>query len=146
MLIKNEEYGFTYVIPDDYKEIPKERYEDYNIDESTLGVFVKTVGGEPHTISLNRDADTPDEKTYEKLVKENASNMKELGMEIVERVERETERAKIDVLYSAFQGLRFATYFTVICGMTVACSSEITEKGDENDKAVAAVFESLSEI
>ncbi|MBR4770451.1 MAG: hypothetical protein IK090_05935 [Clostridia bacterium] len=146
MQIVNKELGFTYDVPDDFKEIPKEKYKEYNIEEGTLGVFVKLIDGVPFTISLNRDDDAPDEKTYKELVDENAFNMKRMGMTIIGRVERAGKRAKIDVLYSEFKGLRFVTYFTTICGIMVACSTEIKEKDDEFDKTVAALFESIKEI
>lgn len=146
MQIVNKELGFTYDVPDDYKEIPKEKYKEYNIEEGTLGVFVKMIDGVPFTISLNRDDDAPDEKTYKELVAENAANMKRMGMTIVEQIEQTGGRAKIDVLYSEFKGLRFVTYFTTVCGIMIACSVEIKKKGDKSDVIVSDLFNSIKEI
>lgn len=146
MLIKNSKYGFSFVVPDDYNEIPKEKYREYNIDSSTLHVFVKLKDGEPYTISLNRDDSAENEQEYLELVDCNAKNMETLGMKIDERAFKTDGRARVDTFYSSFRGLRFATRFTVIRGIMVACSVEIKEKGDEQDRILAALYDSIEEI
>ena len=146
MLIRNEEYGFSFVVPDDYREIPKEKYGEYNIDSSTLHVFVKVKDNEPYTISLNRDDSVENEQEYSELLYCNAKNMETIGMKIEERTFKTDGRARVDTFYSRFRGLRFATRFTVIRGIMVACSVEIKEKGDENDLILAALYDSIEEI
>ena len=147
MLIKNTKYGFSFVVPDDYTEIPRSEYKKYNVDPATLHVFVKPEGDAPRSISLNPDDTVESEKEYLELVDLNAKNMKEIGMKIDEHTFKTDGRARVDVLYSNFRGLRFATRFTVVGGkQMIACSIEIGEKDDEHDRTLAALFDSIKDI
>ena len=61
MKVINQEYNFSFEIPDGYKEFAKEDYPKYRFDSSTLNILVKSEGHIPHTISLNRDVEVKDE-------------------------------------------------------------------------------------
>ena len=75
MRIYNEDYKFSFVVPDDFKEISYDDYEKYNISPYTLHVFVRLVKKEVQVITLTRDDEVKDEKDYESLVNLNLQNM-----------------------------------------------------------------------
>ena len=147
MRIENTEYGFSFVVPDDYAEIPKEDYGKYDIDGDTLHVFVKYEDGTPRTISLSPDDVAENEEEYLELVALNEKNMKRLGLKIDERTFKTDGRARVDTLYSSFRGLRFVTRFTVVKNKRmIACSVEIGGKGDEFDLILSDLFDSIEDI
>ena len=79
MKVINEEYKFSIDVPVDYKEISKEDYEEYNIDESTLNVFIKMDGMIPKTISINRDSNFSNLEEYHNLINLNILNKDDNG-------------------------------------------------------------------
>ena len=82
MKVINEEYKFSFEIPDGYKEFAKEDYPKYRLDPSTLNILVKSEGPIPHTISLNRDVEGKDEDDYVSLVLLNIENMGKMGLTV----------------------------------------------------------------
>ena len=148
MLIHNQDYHFVFEIPDDYKEIPHEQYEEYNIASNTLHVFVKIrENGTPTSISINLDAEVMDLEDYLSLIDENIDNMIDMGMEIGEHssiVGKNNKR--IDRVYSAFKKLHFVTYFTVVGGSMIAASVEINEVSDEQERELKSLFLSIEEV
>ena len=146
MLIKNADYGFSLVVPDDYREMRKEDFRKFGADRNTLYVFLKQEDGESLPIVLTLDAPAQSEKEYLKIVDANAEGMKLVGMTIDERVAETDGRARVDAIYSSFRGLRFSTRFTAIRGLTVAATVEIGEKDDESDRILSAIFDSFEEI
>ena len=146
MLIVNEQFHFSFEIPDEYEEIPQSDYLMYHIDKaSTLHIFIKydTI---PHTISINRDDFVEDEKDYEALVLLNFQNMERMNMKIEQHIHYQTSTRRVDTIYSRFAGIRYVTYFTTVHNLMIACSVEIQEINDENDKTVNALFESIKDI
>ena len=147
MEVINKKYGFRFEIPDDFVEIQEEDYEKYNFDlDSTVGVFVKLENGIPVSISINRDAEARNEKEYLDLISLNLSNMETMEMIVDQHIHHVNKHGRVDTIYSSFRGLKFATYFTVIHKIMIACSIEVHEINDEHDKIVAALFESIAEI
>ena len=146
MLVINNEYRFSFEIPDEYREIEREDYEQYHVDPSTLHIFIKLVRDMPKTISLNRDDTVADEEDYLSLVKLNTDNMAKMDMHVFEQKTIPNERYRVDVVYSSFKTLKFVTYFTVVQNLMIACSTEITYPEDKSDKEVAALFESIKEF
>lgn len=146
MLITNQQYRFTFEIDDSYEEIPYSDYQKYLIDaNTTLHIFIK-YDTLPHTISINRDDFVKDEKDYQDLVLLNFQNMEKMGMKIEQHIHFQTSTRRVDTIYSFFHGIRYVTYFTVVSKLMIACSTEVKEINDENDKVVSALFESIREI
>lgn len=144
MKVINEEYKFSIDVPVDYKEISKEDYEEYNIDESTLNVFVKMDGMIPKTISINRDSNFSNLEEYHNLINLNILNMKNLGMNIEDESFIESLNGRrIDRIISSFRGLIFCTYFTSIRDMMIAASIELAE---DDEEALRHIFSSIEEI
>lgn len=145
MRIYNEDYKFSFVVPDDFKEISYDDYEKYNISPYTLHVFVRLVKKEVQVITLTRDDEVKDEKDYESLVNLNLQNMEKAGIEVNNHIHHLSGNRRIDIIYSEMNDLQFATYFTKIQTMLVACSIEIKEIGDERDQVLTEMFDSLIE-
>ena len=146
MKVLNKEFRFSFEIPDEYREISKSDYEKFNIDESTLHVFVKMEGNTPRTISINRDDTFADEDDYLALIQLNASNMEKMEMKITNRSYMTTERGRrIDKISSEFKGLKFCTYFTRIGNMLIAASVEVNADRDEHEAELYSVFASINE-
>ena len=146
MLVINQEYKFKFVIPDEYQEIGKDKYQEYGIDDSTLHVFVKMVNSLPHTISINRDDTVKDENDYLSLINLNTENMTLMGMKVGNTMTKYINNRRIDIVTSSYKGLKFVTYFTVIHKMMIASSVEIDEKDSEDEKTLAALFASIEEF
>lgn len=146
MLVINQEYKFKFIIPDEYQEIGKDKYQEYGIDDSTLHVFVKIVNSLPHTISINRDDTVEDENDYLSLINLNTENMTLMGMKVGNTMTKYINNRRIDIVTSSYKGLKFATYFTVIHKMMIASSVEIDEKDSEDEKTLAALFASIEEF
>ena len=147
MEIVNQEYKFSFIIPDEYHEIPKGDYLYYHIDSSTLHVFTKMDDlGIPQTISINRDEEANNEEEYLKLVDLNLENLAKIGMLVEEHIHHRNKRARIDIVYCSFRGLKFVTYFTTIHRIVIASSINIKEINDEDDNTLAALFESIVEL
>lgn len=146
MLVINQEYKFKFVIPDEYQEIGKDKYQEYGIDDSTLHVFVKMVNSLPHTISINRDDTVEDENDYLSLINLNTENMTLMGMKVGNTMTKYINNRRIDIVTSSYKGLKFVTYFTVIHKMMIASSVEIDEKDSEDEKTLAALFASIEEF
>lgn len=146
MLVINQEYKFKFVIPDEYQEIGKDKYQEYGIDDSTLHVFVKMVNSLPHTISINRDDTVEDENDYLSLINLNTENMTLMGMKVGNTMTKYINNRRIDIVASSYKGLKFVTYFTVIHKMMIASSVEIDEKDSEDEKTLAALFASIEEF
>ena len=145
MRIYNEDYKFSFVVPDDFKEISYDDYEKYNISPGTLHVFVRLVKKEVQVITLTRDDEVKDEKDYESLVNLNLQNLEKAGIEVNNHIHHLSGNRRIDIIYSEMNDLQFATYFTKIQTMLVACSIEIKEIGDERDQVLTEMFDSLIE-
>lgn len=147
MKVINEEYKFSFEIPDGYEEICRDDYRKYHIDEmSTLNIFINYQDSIPRTISLNRDDEAKDEKEYLDLVHLNIQNMEDMDMHVVHHLHQTLNNRRVDIIYSNFKRLTYVTYFTVIRKMMVACSIEIEEINDENDQILEKMFESIEEI
>ena len=147
MKVINNEYNFSFEIPDGFEEIAREDYSKYHInDGSTLNIFIKFDGDKPHTISLNRDEEANDEKEYMDLVLLNLQNMEKIGLHVTEHLHQTMNNRRVDIVYSHFKRIKYVTYFTVIRKMMVACSAEIQEINDENDQILEKMFESIEEI
>ena len=146
MLVINQEYRFSFEVPDEYDEIAREDYEKYHINPGTLHVFIKLVRDMPKTISINRDDTVADEEDYLSLVKLNTENMAKMDMHIFEQKTIPNERYRVDVIYSTFKTLKFVTYFTVIHNLMIACSAEVSHPDDKSDKELAKMFASIKEF
>ena len=146
MKVINEEYKFSFEIPDGYKEFAKEDYPKYRFDPSTLNILVKSEGPIPHTISLNRDVEVKDEDDYVSLVLLNIENMGKMGLAVTSHLHHISNNRRIDIIYSHIKLIRYVTYMTTIRNMTVACSTEIKEINDENDRIIEKMFDSIKEI
>ena len=146
MKVINEEYKFSFEIPDGYKEFAKEDYPKYRFDPSTLNILVKSEGVIPHTISLNRDVEAKDEDDYVSLVLLNIENMGKMGLIVTSHLHHISNNRRIDIIYSHIKLIRYVTYMTTIRNMTVACSTEIKEINDENDQIIEKMFDSIKEI
>ncbi|MBR5997355.1 MAG: hypothetical protein IK028_04985 [Bacilli bacterium] len=143
MWIYNHELKFGFEIPDDFEEIEKKDYKKYHIHEGTLNIFIKFDGVIPHTISINRDDKAESEEEYNKLVWLNIENMEKIGMRVTQHLHHYKDGRRVDIIYSHFKKLKYVTYFTTINGTMIACSIEIKEINDAEDKIVAALFESI---
>ena len=146
MKVINEEYNFSFEIPDGYKEFAKEDYPKYRFDPSTLNILVKSEGVIPHTISLNRDVEAKDEDDYVSLVLLNIENMGKMGLIVTSHLHHISNNRRIDIIYSHIKLIKYVTYMTTIRNMTVACSTEIKEINDENDQIIEKMFDSIKEI
>ena len=146
MEVINTEYGFTFEVPDEYREIERKDYPRFHIDPTTLHIFVKFEGDTPHTISINRDDNFEDEADYLSLIELNIHNMEKMEMKVKDRMDYKGPLGRVDVVYSEFKGLKFVTYFTGIHKMMIASSMEIDRPGDPNEKELHALFSSLKEI
>ena len=148
MEVVNKRYGFKYEVRDDFEQIPEEEYLSYNIDKNTtIGVFVKLEkNGTLTSISINRDADVEDEYDYLSLISLNMKNMEEIGMKIIKYSHHNNERARVDIIHSAFKGLEFVTYFTRVRHIMLACSVEASQIKDDEDNIIAEIFDSFEEI
>ena len=144
MTIINFDLNFTFEIPDDYEEITKKAYKEYNLDASTLHVFIRASEDKPfNSISINRDADVKDEKEYEEIVDLNIDNMTKIGFENFSLVTYKSKNGRVDILYSSFKRIKYVTYFTCVNGTVIASSAEIKEKGDQNEKDLKGIFDSI---
>ena len=146
MKVINEEYKFSFEIPDGYKEFAKEDYPKYRLDPSTLNILVKSEGPIPHSISLNRDVEVKDEDDYVSLVLLNIENMGKMGLIVTSHLHHISNNRRIDIIYSHIKLIKYVTYMTTIRNMTVACSTEIKEINDENDQIIEKMFDSIKEI
>lgn len=147
MEVINKKYGFKFEVPDNFEEIPEKDYKKYNFDlNSTVAVFVKYEKGIPTSISINRDDTVDNEKDYLDLVALNIRNMEAMNMTVNQHIHIINKIGRVDIIYSRFKRLKYATYFTVIHNIMIACSIEVKEINDENDNIVAALFESIQEI
>ena len=146
MKVINEEYKFSFEIPDGYKEFTKEDYPKYRFDPSTLNILVKSEGPIPHTISLNRDVEVKDEDDYISLVLLNIENLGKMGLTVVSHLHHKSNNRRIDIVYSFIKNIKYVTYFTTIRNMMVACSTEIKSINDENDQIIEKMFDSIKEI
>ena len=147
MKVINEEYKFSFEIPDGYEEICRDDYRKYHIDEvSTLNIFINYQDSIPRTISLNRDDEVKDEDDYVSLVLLNIENMGKMGLTVTSHLHHISNNRRIDIIYSHIKLIRYVTYMTTIRNMTVACSTEIKEINDENDQIIEKMFDSIKEI
>ncbi len=146
MKVVNQEYKFSFEIPDGYKEFAKEDYPRYRFDPSTLNILVKSEGPIPHTISLNRDVEVKDEDDYVSLVLLNIENMGKMGLTVTSHLHHISNNRRIDIIYSQIKLIKYVTYMTTIRNMVVACSTEIKEINDENDQIIEKMFDSIKEI
>ena len=147
MEVINKKYGFKFEIPDEFIEIPEKDYEKYNFDlATTINVFIKLEKGIPVSISINRDAEANSEKEYLDLVSLNLRNMEAMQMIVDQHIHTVNKIGRVDTIYSRFRGLRFATYFTVVHNIMIACSIEVKEINDQYDNILSALFESIEEI
>ena len=145
MRVYNNELKFSFEIPDDFVEIAKEDYKKYHIDESTLNIFIKNDGNANiHTISINRDDSVENEDDYIELVWLNIKNMERMSMKVTQHLHHYKDSRRVDIIYSNFKTLKYVTYFTTINDIMIACSIEIKEINDAEDKIVADLFESIS--
>lgn len=144
MRVYNNELKFGFEIPDDFVEIAKEDYKKYHIDESTLNIFIRDDGrANIHTISINRDDSVENEEDYIQLVWLNIKNMERMDMTVTQHLHHYKDNRRVDILYSNFKTLKYVTYFTTINGIMIACSIEIKEINDDEDKILAALFDSI---
>lgn len=142
MTILNEEFNFTYEMPEGYEEIKREDYAKYSIDPSTIFVVMNRENGS--SVSLNRDIDVDDQKGFEDVMDLNVVNMRKVGMEIEGYAPTNLKSPSEYGVYSAkavFRGRTFAIYFLVIRDMATAISMEIKEEGDK--AMIEAIIESL---
>ena len=145
MKVINEEYKFSFEIPDGYKEFVKEDYPKYRIDPSTLNILVKSEDPIPHTISLNRDVEVKDEDDYVSLVLLNIENVGQMGLTVTSHLHHIGNNRRIYIIYSHIILIRYVTYMTTIRNIVVACSTEIKEINDENDQIIEKMFDSIKE-
>ena len=143
MWIYNPELNFGFDIPDDFEEIEKADYKKYHIHEGTLNIFIRYNEDGIHTISINRDDKAANEDEYMELVWLNIKNMEEAGMRVTQHLHHYKDNRRVDTLYSEYKTLKYVTYFTTINGTVIACSIEIKEINDAEDKIVAALFDSI---
>ena len=143
MWIYNHELKFGFEIPDDFEEIEQKDYEKYHIHPGTLNIFVKFDDEGAHTISINEDDKADNEDEYMELVWLNIKNMEKSGMRVTQHLHHYKDNRRVDILYSHFKTLKYVTYFTTINGTMIACSIEIKEINDAEDKILAALFESI---
>ena len=146
MKIINEQYKFSFIIPDDYKELNRNDYFKYHIHGNTLHVFIKSDDPLPRTISINRDTNVKDENDYLKLVSLNIENLEKMGMHVTNHIHQNSGRARVDIVYTNFKTIHFVTYFTVIHNVMIASSIEINEINDEHDQVLASLFDSIEEF
>ena len=142
MTILNEEFNFTYEMPEEYEEIKREDYSKYSIDPSTIFVYFNKK--KESTISLNRDSDVSDQKEYEDIIELNASNLKKVGMDVVSvnptNLKSPSEYA-VYVMKSTFKSIEFSIYFFVIREM--ACAISVQVNSNQEDKVVERIIESI---
>lgn len=144
MTVYNKEFKFSFEIPDEFEEIQKDDYSNYHLDEaSTLHVFLKTKEFLPTTISINRDDFAHNEEEYVSLVGLNLANIEKMGLRIKEHTHYSYKGRRIDIVYSSFKRIKYATYFTVVNELMIASSIEIKEINDKNDQILNALFESI---
>ena len=143
MKIFNDKLKFSFEIPDDFKEIAKEDYKKYHIDPTTLNIFLKFDDNGPHTISINEDDKVNNEQEYIDLVWLNIKNMDKAGMRVTQHLHHYKDKRRVDILYSRYKGLKYVTYFTTVNNTLIACSIEIKEINDAEDRIVAALFDSI---
>ncbi len=151
MLVKNYELKFSFEVNDDFSEIKSTSYEAFNVAPNTIHYFVKLddEGNVGRVLSLCKDKKCTNEEEVLAVVKRNVEQMKKFGFDLIFENDFETHKnRKIyrRVFIDEEQEHAFVTYFTLIKGVLIASTTEITEFYDEYEEEMYEIFATIEEF
>ncbi len=143
--VKNDVLGFSFDIPADYGELEEPEFARLDTDGSALHVFAKRSGGGIRIISLVRDADFYGEEEYLGIVEAGVCALELAGMTVEERSFSRAGDRRTDSVELSFGDLKFAVYYTHVCGVAISAAVEVDEFGDECHRDAENLFVSVRE-
>lgn len=60
----NEELRFSFFVPDDFEELPQEKFAKYDVDPSTMYLFTKDFNNKPSAVPIYKVSNAHNEEEY----------------------------------------------------------------------------------